>query len=111
MEERSTPKASRGPSLGEELLDRTRQFLSGMIVDQVKRSVDELLQWILGRALRYTLSTALFIMAAAFLLLGGAKGLIVSGLPPHLAYLAIGAASLLAGLVTLKCCAPASGRP
>jgi hypothetical protein len=49
-------------------------------------------------------------MAAAFLLLGGAKGLIVSGLPPHLAYLAIGSASLLAGLVTLKCCAPDSRR-
>lgn len=111
MEERSTRKASRDPSLGEELLGRTRQFLSGMIVDHVKRSVDELLEWILGRTLRYTLSTALFILAAAFLLLGGAKGLIVSGLPPHLAYLAIGATSLLAGLVTLKCCAPASGRP
>jgi len=106
MDERSEPK----PSMVEELLTRTRQFLAGVIADYTKRHVDELLRWILGRAARYALSTALFIMAAAFLLLGGAKSLIVSGLPPHLAYLAIGAISLLAGLVALKCCAPATGR-
>jgi hypothetical protein len=88
-------------------MGRTRQFVTGMIADYVKRSVDEILHWILGRTLRYALSTALFIMAAAFLLLGGAKGLIASGLPPHFAYLAMGAASLLAGFVTLKCCVPA----
>ena len=52
----------------------------------------------------------LFIMAAAFLLLGGARGLIVLGLPPHLAYLAIGAASALAGFVTLKGGTQAPGR-
>jgi len=105
MEER-TPR-----TLVDELMDRTRQFLGGMIADYVKRSVDDLLRWILGRAVRYALSTALFIMAAAFLLLGGAKGLIVSGLPPHLAYLAVGAASLLAGLITLKCFDRPCGRP
>jgi hypothetical protein len=68
-----------------------------------------MLRWVLGRATRYAVSAALFIMAAAFLLLGGASGLIVSGLPPYLAYLAIGATSLLAGVVILKCCAPACG--
>jgi len=94
----------------DELMDRTRQFLTGMVADSVKRAVDELLGWILGRTLRYAISSALFIMAAAFLLLGGAKGLIVSGLPPYLAYLAIGAASLLAGFVTLKCCPQAPER-
>ena len=111
MEERTPRKPSRDPSLVDELLDRSRRFLGDMIADYAKRSVDDLLRWILGRTVRYALSTALFIMAAAFLLLGGAKGLIVSGLPPHFAYMAIGAASLLAGLVTLKCFDRPCGRP
>ena len=103
MEERTQRKASRDPSLVDELLGRTRQFLTHMVAEYVKRSADEALQWILGRAVRYALSTALFIMAAAFLLLGAANGLIVAGMPPHLAYLAIGVVSLIAGFVTLKC--------
>ena len=110
MEERSRRNPSRDPSMVDELLDRSRQFLSGMIADYMKRSVDDLLRWILGRAVRYAVSTALFIMAAAFLLLSGAESLIFLGVPPHLAHLAIGATSLLAGLGTLKCFAQASGR-
>ena len=106
MDERTHGKAARDPSLVDELLGRTRQFVSDMVAEYVKRSADAALQWILGRAARYVLSTALFIMAAAFLLLGGAKGLIVAGMPPHLAYLAIGAVSLLAGFVILKCFGP-----
>jgi len=109
MEERAERRPPPGPSLVEELLNRTRQFLAGMVADYAKRSVDDLLRWVLGRATRYAVSAALFILAAAFLLLGGARGLIAAGLPPHLAYLAIGATSLLAGVVTLKCCAPACG--
>jgi len=109
MEDQSERGASRGPSLIDELLGRTRLLLGGMIAAYAKRSIDDLLRWMLGLAVRYSLSAALFIMAAAFLLLGGAKGLIVSGLPPYLAYLAMGAASLLAGLATLKCCPPACG--
>ena len=100
-------ESRRKPSLVDELLGRTRQFLTGMIADYVKRSLDDLLRFALGRSLRYAVSAALFILAAAFLLLGGAKGLIVSGLPPHLAYLVIGGVSLLAGVVLLKCCDPA----
>jgi hypothetical protein len=88
-------------------MNRTRQFLAGMVADYAKRSLDEFLRWVLGRTMRYVVSAALFIMAAGFLLLGGAQTLIVAGLPPHLAYLAIGATSLLAGLLTLKCFAPA----
>jgi hypothetical protein len=109
MEDRSEHRPPPGPSLVEELLNRTRQFLAGMVADYAKRSVDDLLRWVLGRATRYAVSTALFILAAAFVLLGGAKGLIVTGLPPYLAYLVIGATSLLAGVVTLKCCVPACG--
>ena len=109
MEDRSERPESRGPSMVEELLGRTRRFLADLVADYARRSVDDLLRWILGRTIRYAVSAALFIMAAGFLLLGGAKGLIVSGVPPHLAYLAIGATSLLAGVVTLKCCAPACG--
>jgi hypothetical protein len=109
VEEKAERRPPPGPSLVEELMTRTRQFLAGMVADYAKRSVDDLLRWVLGRATRYAVSAALFIMAAAFLLLGGARGLIVTGLPPYLAYLIIGATSLLAGVVTLKCCAPACG--
>jgi len=109
MEDRSEHTAAREPSLVDELLSRSRQFLSGIVADYAKRHVDDFLRWVLGRAVRYSVSAALFILAAAFLLFGGAKGLIVSGLPPYLAYLVIGATSLLAGLVTLKCCPPLCG--
>jgi hypothetical protein len=90
-------------------MNRTRQFLSGMVADYAKRSLDDFLRWMMGRMVRYAVSAALFIMAAAFLLLGGAQTLIVSGLPAHLAYLAIGATSLLAGFILFKCCTPACG--
>jgi hypothetical protein len=109
MEDRSERRASRESSMLDELMNRSRRFLAGIIADYAKRYVDEFLRWMLGRAVRYAVSAALFIMASAFLLLGGAKGLIVSGLPPYLAYLAIGAASLLAGLVTLLCGAQPCG--
>jgi len=103
VEERDERRPPPGPSLVEELMNRTRQFLAGMVADYAKRSLEEFLRWTLGRTVRYAVSAALFIMAAGFLLLGGAQTLIVSGLPSHLAYLAIGATSLLAGFVTLKC--------
>jgi hypothetical protein len=84
-------------------MNRTRRFLAGMVADYLKDSLDDLLQWVLGRAVRYAFSTSLFIMAAGFLLLGGAEGLIVSGMPAYLAHLTVGATSLIAGLVALKC--------
>jgi ABC-type Co2+ transport system permease subunit len=110
MPARSEHKPSRDSSVVEELLSRSRRFLAGMVADYVKLSLDELLQWILGRAVRYAFSTSLFIMAAGFLLLGGAEGLIVSGVPRYLAHLAIGATSLIAGFVALKCYYRPSGR-
>src|SRR5204863_7506218 len=106
MEDR-TPRT---PSMVEELMGRTRHFLSGMVTDYLKGSFEEIVQWILGRSLRYALSAALFMMAAAFLFLGGSEGLMVSGLPRYAAHLIIGAAALLAGLICLKCCACRSGR-
>jgi hypothetical protein len=109
MDHRSERQTPREPSVIDELLHRSRQFVAGMVADYAKRSVDDLLRWMLGRAVRYSVSAALFILAAAFLLLGGAQGLIVSGLPPYLAYLAMGATSLLAGIAGLKCFAPPCG--
>lgn len=103
MEERARRPSSRDPSLVDELMGRTRRFLTGMISDYVKRSVDEVLTWILARAMRSAVSTALFILAAAFLLFGGAEGLVVWGVPPYLAHLAMGATSLLAAIGILKC--------
>ena len=97
--EDSTPPT---PSMVEELMGRTRQFLYGMVTDYLKGSLEDIVQWILGRSLRYALSAALFIMAAAFLLLGGSEGLIASGVPRYLAHLAIGAISASVGLIILK---------
>ena len=111
MEDNARSRPPRESSVVDELLGRTRQFLSGMIADYVKRSVDDILQWVLGRAARYAVSTALFIMAAGFVLWGGAESLVISGVPPHLAHLGIGAAALLAGLVVLKCYPRPSERP
>ena len=88
----------------DDLMSRTRHFLDRMVLDYVKRSLDDLLRRILGRTLRYSIAAALLIMAAAFLLLGGFEGLLVSGLPRYAAHLVIGGVSLLAGFVILKCC-------
>ena len=110
MEEGPQHKPSGGPSIVEELLSRTRHFMTDAIGDYLKRYIDDLLRWILSRAVRHVISAALFVMAAVFLLLGGFEGLIVSGVPRYLAHLAMGVASLLAGLVALKCCAPPHGR-
>jgi hypothetical protein len=110
MNERPERKSPAAPSLIDELLGRTRHFLAGVIADYLKRTAGESLRWILSRVMRQAISAALFIMAAVFLLLGGAEGLTVSGVPRYLAHLAMGAASLLAGLVALKCCAQDSGR-
>jgi hypothetical protein len=111
MDDPSGRRATPTPSIVDELLARTRHFLAGMIADYVKRSCDDILRWMMGRVARYAISTALFIMASAFLLMGGAEGLIAAGLPRYLAHLAIGSASVLAGLLTLKCCEPPRGRP
>ncbi len=88
----------------DDLLHRSRQFLNDLVSSYLKRNADELWRWILGRAMRYIVSSALFIMAATFVLLGGFEGLIASGVPRYLAHLAVGAAALIAGYGTLKCC-------
>lgn len=106
MEDRSEHQRSSGPTMLEDLMARTRHFLTGMLADHLKRSVDEVLRWLLSRAMRYAIMTALFIMAAGFLLLGASEGLILAGMPLYLVHLAVGVASLLAGLVFLKCCTP-----
>jgi hypothetical protein len=94
----------------EELVGRTRNFLEGVIADYIQRSLDNLLRRALGWSLRYAISAALFVMAAAFLLLGSSEGLILSGLPRFAAHLIIGAAALLGGIICLKCHAPSVDR-
>jgi hypothetical protein len=111
MDGTSDQKPAADASIVDDLLSRTRHFLKGVIADYLKRSIEEFLGWMMGRVARYVLAASLFIMAAAFLLVGGGEGLIIAGLPPYLAHLLIGAVSLLAGLVTLKCCERPAGRP
>jgi hypothetical protein len=94
----------------DDLLQRTRRFLDGLIASYLKQTADDCWRWILGRAMRYIVSSALFIMAATFALLGGFEGLIVAGVPRYLAHLAIGTAALVAGYGTLKICVQDSRR-
>jgi hypothetical protein len=96
------PRPSRlDPSLIDDLARRTRKFLLELARDYVKRPVDELLGFILGRALAYLLAAALFITAAVFLLVGGVEGLKAAGVPPWISHLALGVVGLLGGLVAL----------
>ena len=100
----------RRPTVVEELLGRTRHFLSGMVADYLQRAVEDILRWILGRTLRYAVSAGFFILASAFLLLGAFEGLLVAGLPRYAAHLIVGAAALLAGLLCLRPFACPPGR-
>jgi hypothetical protein len=109
MKDRSERETSPKPSMVEDLLSRAREFVAGMIADTAKRSVEDLLRWILGRAVLYAVSAALFIMAAAFLLWGATQALLTAGLPSYGSYLVVGLTGLLAGLVTLKCGAQRCG--
>jgi hypothetical protein len=100
----------RQPSVVEDLLGRTRHFLSGMVADYLQRSLEDILRWILGRSLRYAVSAGFFILASAFLFLAAFEGLLVAGVPRYAAHLIVGAAALLAGLLCLRPFACPPGR-
>ncbi len=90
------------PAVVDDLAARTRKFLGEVARDYVKRPVEGLLRWVLGRAVAYLLAAALFITAAVFLLVGGVHGLREAGVPAWIAYLALGVVAILAGLILLR---------
>lgn len=86
----------------DDLIDRTKKFLSSLAADYVKRPVDELLRWVLSRATAYLLAAAFFCTAAVFLMIAGVEGLKRAQVPGYLAYLALGVVGLIAGLIALR---------
>ena len=106
MPEDSEPKPRLDSSTIDELANRTKKFLTELARDYVKRPIDELLGWILRRAVAYLVAAALFITAAVFLLVGGVQGLTEAHVPPWVAYLALGVIGLIAGLIVLRSTAP-----
>jgi hypothetical protein len=90
------------PAAVDDLASRTRRFLREIAIDCLKRPLDELLRFALARAVSYLVAAALLITAAVFVLVGGVGGLEEAGVKRWAAYLALGGAALLAGLLVLR---------
>lgn len=88
-------------SVLEDLLARTRKFLVGAACTCLRRPLDELLRWVLGRAAAYLVAAGLLVTAAVFLLIGGMSGLQSAGVPPPLAWTATGSTAALVGWLIL----------
>lgn len=107
MEGESGKKPLLDPSTVDDLVNRTKKFLGEIATDYIKRPIDDLLRWILARAVSYLIAAAFFITAAVFLLIAGVEGLKKAEVPPWIAYLAIGVVGILAGLIVLRSSKPA----
>lgn len=94
------------PSAVDDLVDRTKHFLGDVANEYVKRPVDNLLRWTLGRVISYLVAAALFITAAVFLLIAGVEALKTSRVPDFAAYLALGIVGVIAGLIVLRVSRP-----
>ncbi len=86
----------------DDLVDRTKRFVGELAHDYVKRPVDALLRWTLGRVVSYLVAAALFVTAAVFILIAGVEGLQRAAVPPFAAYLALGIVGVIAGIIVLK---------
>lgn len=86
----------------DDLVGRTKGFLSEVATEYVKKPADELFRWVLGRATSYLVAAALFVTAAVFLMIAGVEGLKRANVPPSLAYLGLGVVGVLGGLIALR---------
>ncbi len=102
MAEAPETKPPLEPSVLEDLIRRTRRFMGDIAHDYVKRPLEDLLRWALGRALAYAVAAGIFVAAAVFLLVAGVEGLKSAGLPHAWAYLALGAAGTVSGFLVLR---------
>lgn len=110
MAEEPGPRPPLEPSVVDDLVRRTRKFLSEIADDYVKRPLDDLFRWALGRAAAYLVAAGIFVTAAVFLFIAGVEGLKILSVPPACAYLALGAAGLLAGWIILRAGRPRSAK-
>ena len=106
MEAEPPRKPSIDGSVVDDLVRRTRRFLGEISDDYIKRPIDGLLRWILGRAVSYLVAAGLLIAAAVFLMIGATHGLIQAKIPVWIAYLSLGGVALVASVIVLRC-----GRP
>ena len=104
------PRPPLEPSVVDDLIRRTRKFFSEIADDYVKRPLDDLFRWALGRAAAYLVAAGIFITAAVFLFIAGVEGLKTLQVPPVWAYLALGTAGLVAGWIVLRAGRPRSGK-
>ncbi len=100
--EEKEPAPEPAPSVLEDLVDRTRAFLRETAADYVKRPLDDLLRWILGRTLLYVLAAVLFATAVVFLMIAGVEAFRLTGMTDSLVYLVVGTVGILAGLLLLS---------
>ncbi len=98
------------PSVVDDLFRRTRKFLGEIAHDYVKRPLDELFRWALGRAVAYIVAAGIFVTAAVFLLVAGVEGLKAWKVHPAWAYLALGLAGAVFGWVILRIGRPRAGK-
>jgi hypothetical protein len=91
----------------DDLLDRTRGFVSDFAFDFVRRPVEHLLRRAMDHATKHAVAAALFALGAAFLLWAGAEGLIALGTPRWAAHAVIALVSGGAAWLILRtCCGP-----
>jgi len=86
----------------DDLVSRTGRLLRDAAVDYIKRPLEEILNWALGRTVSYLVAAALFITAAVFLFVGGVGGLEAAGVKRWIAYLALGLVAVLAGMIVIR---------
>jgi len=98
------------PSVVDDLVRRTRRFLGEIADDYVKRPLDDLFRWALGRAVAYLVAAGIFVTAAVFLLIAGVEGLKTLHVPPVWAYLALGLAGAISGWIVLRAGRPRAGK-
>jgi hypothetical protein len=102
MSEHRVEEPEAPPSLLEELLRKSQDFVEGLVAERVKASLDRALEWTFRRVILYISATALFATAAVFLLVAGMEGLKQAGAPSWSAYLLLALLGALGGCLLLR---------
>lgn len=102
MHENRVEEPQASPTLLEDFLQRSREFIEGIIADRVKDSLERALDWTFHRMMVSLTVVALFATAAVFALLAGLEGMRQAGVPPWAAYLTLGLVGALGGSLLLK---------
>ena len=101
MHENRVEEPQASPTLLEDVLQKSREFIEGIIADRIKDSLERALDWTFHRMMVYLTVVALFATAAVFALMAGLEGMKQAGVPPWAAYLTVGLAGALGGSLLL----------